>query len=325
MRVAVTGSSGFVGRAVVARLMREPGVIVRALAREPAGGPAAHEVVRCPDLRTGTAAHWQHALEGADVAIHLAARLPWQGDDARAGAYDDFARPNRNGALAVSEGLAAAGGQRLVFLSSIGVNGIVSGSRPFGPDDPPAPAGNYARSKWAAETALREQCRRDGLELVIVRAPIVYGPGVSGKFRALVDAVTRRRPLPFGGLRNNRRDLLGVSNLADFLTLAARHPQAPGGVYLVCDGEPLSTAALIEAIAEAHGVEPRLLTVPDFVVRLAAALPGAGPLVARLLGDVRIDDAAARDRLGWQPPVPVRDELRRLARAGTGTQPGGAA
>ncbi len=315
MRIAITGSSGFIGRAVVARLMQEPGVIVRALTRNPGARLPAHEVARCPDLQTGTAAEWQRALDGTQVAIHLAARLPWQGSDHRPDAYADFARPNRDGALAVSEGLSAAGGQRLVFLSSIGVNGVVSGARPFRPDDEPCPSGNYARSKWEAEAALHEQCRRDGLELVIVRAPIVYGPGVAGKFGALVAAVKRRRLLPLGGLRHNQRDMLGVSNLAEFLALAARHPQAPGETYLVCDGEPLATTALVEAIAAAHGVEPRLLTIPDVLLRLAAALPGAGRLISRLVGNVRLDDSAARERLDWQPPFSVREELRRMAAA----------
>lgn len=315
MRIAITGSSGFIGRAVVARLMQEPGVIVRALTRNPDARLSAHEVARCPDLQTGTAADWRRALDGTQVAIHLAARLPWQGNDDEPDAYPEFARPNRNGALAVGEGLSAAGGQRLGFLSSIGVNGIVSGARPFRPDDEPCPSGNYARSKWAAETALREQCRRDGLELVIVRAPIVYGPGVAGKFGDLVASVKRRRLLPLGGVRQNQRDMLGVSNLADFLAVAARHPRAPGETYLVCDHEPLSTAALVEAIAAAHGVEARLLAIPDPLLRLAAALPRVGQLVSRLLGDVRLDDSGAREHLGWQPPLTVHEELQRMAAA----------
>jgi nucleoside-diphosphate-sugar epimerase len=293
--------------------MRESGVILRALTRCPDLCPPAHEVTRCPDLESGAPGDWRAALAGVDVTIHLAARLPWHGDDRDTAAYASFARPNRDGALALCAGLAAAGGHRLVFLSSIGVNGIVSGAKPFSPDDPPSVTGNYARSKWEAETALRQECAGNGLQLVIVRPPIVYGPGVSGKFRTLVEAVRKRRPLPLGGLRHNRRDMIGLSNLADFLAVAARHPRAPGGTYLICDHEPMSTAALVEAVAAVYGVRPRLIAIPPVFLHLARRLPGIAGAVARVTGDVRLDDAAAHQLLGWKPPLTVRDELRRMA------------
>jgi nucleoside-diphosphate-sugar epimerase len=273
--ILVVGSSGFIGRRLVA-LMAERGIPGVALSR--------------------AAVRDQAAMAGCEAAIMLAGRAHVRGDAAA------FMHANRDLPVAVAEAFAAAGGRRFVFVSSVAVNGIATDGAPFREDDVPAPVDDYGRSKLAGEQALERRCAELGLELVIVRPPLVYGPGAPGNFGRLLRAARRGLPLPLASVRN-RRDLIGVDNLADFLLLCARHPAAAGRTFMISDGEEVSTASLARALYRAAGRRDRLLPAPAALVRAL----GAG----RLLGDLRVDSSRARAILGWRPPLTLAEGLAR--------------
>jgi nucleoside-diphosphate-sugar epimerase len=293
-RILITGARGFVGSALCP-LLQGRGHIVEAAAQ------------RLDDPQ----AVWP--LAGIDAVVHLAARVHVMQDDAD-DPWEAFRRVNTEGTRRLAEQAAAAGVRRLVFLSSIKVNGeATKAADAFREDGVPAPADAYGRSKWQAERDLAEVASATGLEVVILRPPLVYGPGVKANFLALVRACARRLPLPLGAV-DNRRSLIGLGNLVDALALCVEHPGAAGRTYLVRDGEDLSTPELVRRLSAALGVVPRLLPVPPALLRLAGGLAGKGPAVERLLGSLTIDDSCIRRELGWVPPETVDDGLAATAR-----------
>ncbi len=309
-RVLVTGATGFVGRALVPRL-RAGGHVVRAAVRRESSECDADERVVVGDL--GPDADWRAAVDGVDAVVHLAARVHVMHDDA-----DDplaaFRRVNVEGTLALARAAAAAGVRRFVFVSSIKVNG--EGTPPgvrYTERDAPAPCDPYGRSKAEAEAALRALSDRTGMELAVVRPPLVYGPGVKANFLRLMSWVERGVPLPFGAV-DNRRSLVYVGNLADALATCVEHPAAAGGVFLVSDGEDLSTGELVRRMARALGRDARMLPVPAGLLGGLARLAGRGAEADRLLGSLRVDASALHDRLGWTPPFTVDAALAETAR-----------
>ena len=226
----------------------------------------------------------------------------------------EFRAVNVEATRHLAQQAAAAGVRRFVFVSSIKVNGeeTVPG-RPFTADAEPQPQDPYGQSKLEAEQALFEIARQTGLEIVVVRPPLVYGPGVKANFASLMRALQRRLPLPFGSI-DNRRSLVARDNLVDLLLLCSRHPAAAGQVFLVSDGEDLSTAQLCRGLSRALGVRPRLLPVPAALLRLLGVLSGRRQQVQRLLGFLQVDITATRSRLGWIPPVSVEQGLREAAK-----------
>ena len=273
--ILVVGASGFIGRRLVA-MMDERGI--------------ARVTPSRAEVRDGA------AMAGCEAAIMLAGLAHARGDPAA------FMKANRDLPVAVAEAFAAAAGRRFVFVSSIAVNGIATHGAPFREEDEPAPVDDYGRSKLAGEEALRERCAELGLELVVVRPPLVYGPGAPGNFGRLLRAARLGLPLPLASVRN-RRDLIGVDNLADLLLLCARHPAAAGELFLASDGEEISTAAIARALYRAAGRRGLLLPAPAALLRAL----GAG----RLLGDLRVDSSHARERLGWRPPLTTAEGLAR--------------
>lgn len=305
----VTGANGFVGQALCAEAMRR-GLHVRGAVRSacklPAGvGPV---IVGAIDGETD----WTDALRGVDVVIHLAARVHVM-NDTDADPLAEFLKVNLHGTVKLARQAARAGVKRFVYVSSIKVNGEKTHEgQKFSGADLPAPQDSYAVSKWQAEQALQRVASETGLEVAIVRPPLVYGPGVKGNFWQMLDVVARRVPLPFASV-HNRRSLVYVGNLVDALITCAAHPAAAGQTYLVCDGEDVSTSDLLRQMAVAMGVFSRLFPCPLMLLRLAGKLTGKSQQLERLLGSLQVDgDKICRD-LNWVPPYSLQQGLQATA------------
>jgi nucleoside-diphosphate-sugar epimerase len=310
--VLVTGASGFVGRALLGALA-ERGRPARAALRRPDGGaalPAGTDAAVVGEIDGTT--DWASALRGVDVVVHLAARVHMMRDDA-ADPLAEYRRVNTAGTERLARDAARAGVRRMVFVSSVKVHGEGGGPAPLRASDAPAPADPYGVSKAEAEEALHRVAAETGMEVVVLRPPLVYGPGVGANFLSLFRAVDRGLPLPLGRVRN-RRSLVFVGNLADAILRAADHPDAAGRTFLVSDGEPVSTPALIRAVARALGRRPRLLPVPVALLHAAGAATGRGPAVSRLTGSLEVDSAPIRDTLAWTPPATLDEGLAATAR-----------
>jgi nucleoside-diphosphate-sugar epimerase len=306
MRVLITGASGFVGAAVMRRLGQESRWTIRASSRTPpAAAGAGVEWMTAPDL--AAEADWRPLLDGVNVVVHLAARVHVMPPASAPG--DRYERVNVQGTRRLAEGAAAAGVQRVVFLSTVKVHGE---SGHFNEASAMAPADPYAASKRRGEDVLRDIAARTGLECVIVRSPLVYGPGVRANFQSLLAAVRRGTILPLASIAN-RRSLVGVDNLADMIAVCAEHPAAMNEAFLVSDGDDLSTPELVRRLAAAAGRQARLLPLPVWALRAAAAPLGRLPAVDRLTGSLTVDISKARRLLGWVPPVTVDEGLRRVA------------
>ena len=307
--LAVTGANGFVGRALCAEAVKR-GMVVRGLTRAPCILPPGVENVPVGNVDSDTP--WAHALAGCDVVIHLAARVHIMNDTSR-DPLAEFRRVNTLGTIRLAECAVAAGVRRLVNVSSIGVNGpSTRDDLEFTDLDTPDPHNPYSQSKWEAEKALQKFQSQGQIEVVTVRPPLIYGPGVGGNFLRLLGAVYRGIPLPLGMTRNFR-DLLYVGNLADFLLVCAAHPAANGNTYLVSDGTPVSTHTLLRGLARALGVRARLFPVPPFLLQTLGNLTGYTAEFERLLSSLRVDSGKVRGELGWYPPFTLRDGLQATA------------
>ncbi len=305
-RVIVTGADGFVGRALVARLRQEGRAVepvTRAVLARCAGSPAPVEYV---DF-----AHWPALLDGAAAVIHLAARAHVV-RDAAANPLAEFRRANVAGTERLLEAAVRCGVPRFVFVSSIGVLGNDSGPRAFTAADPPLPAEPYAVSKWEAEQLVTSRTAGTGTQAVIVRPPLVYGPGVKGNFLRLLRLVHSGLPLPFAGL-DSARSFVGVENLCGLLVTCIEHPAAAGRTLLVADGEDVTLPGLLAAIGRGLGHPARLFRAPGGVMEALAQLGGRGGDLARLAGSLRVDDSATRQLLGWQPGVRFEEGIRAMA------------
>ena len=302
--VLVTGASGFVGSAVVRRLQAQGRAVRAAVRTMPVDAPASEHVV-VGDV--GPTTDWTQALRGVSDVVHCAARVH-QLRDTAADPLAAFRRTNLEGTRALAEQAARSGVRRLLFVSSVGVNGAETYGRPFREGDTAAPHSPYALSKLEAESALHAIAAQTRLEVVVVRPPLVYGPGAPGNFAALIAAVGRGVPLPFGAI-HNRRSFVAVANLVDFLVVALAHPQAPGLTFFVSDGEDLSTTELLRLTATALHVRARLLPVPAAWLRGTMRWLGRAELGQRLCGSLQVDISAARDVLGWRPVVGVKEAL----------------
>jgi nucleoside-diphosphate-sugar epimerase len=305
MHCLITGASGFIGGALVERLRNETGVTLSAVTRsQDQGFP---DSIKHLSMTITPETDWTEALKSVDVIVHLAARAHVL-KDASANPLEVFRRENTASSRNLADQAAKAGVKRMVFISSIGVNGMKN-DRPFRHDDPPAPTEPYAISKHESEIALKAIAEKTGMELVIIRPPLVYGPDAPGNFARLVNLVRRRLPLPLGSVRN-KRTLVALSNLVDLIAVCMRHPAAAGEVFLAGDAESLSTPDLIRAIADGLGVKPALYPFPVSILRETLALIGRQAPFDRLCGSLQVDISHARDVLGWTPVVTPLEGLK---------------
>ena len=308
MRVLVTGATGFVGRALCRDLARR-GWQVRAAVRNQARLPEGCAPCIVGDIGPGT--DWTEALEGVDAVAHLAARVHVMRERAT-DPLAAFRRTNVEGSLRLARSAEAAGVRRLVFLSSVKVLGEATPDGPFTDSSPVNPRDPYGVSKREAETGLSELAARSGMEVAILRPPLVYGPGVKGNFLSLLRLIERGVPLPLAAIAN-RRSLLYLGNLVDAVDLCLSHDSAAGRTFLIRDGEDLSSAELARRLAAALGRRARLFPVPGAVLSLAASCLGRRAAAQRLLGSLTVDDRRIRSELGWQPPFTVDQGLTETA------------
>lgn len=308
-RILVTGAGGFIGRALCPALAARGHAVTAGLRRKlaPAAPPLAGIETRVlGDIMPGRA--WSAELAGIDVVIHLAQRAHRRADERILG--DEAAA-----AAELARAAARAGTERFVYMSSVKAMGeATTPCRPFRASDEPHPEDAYGRTKLATEAALAAAAAATGIGLVVLRPPLVYGPGVAGNFRLLMKLAGSGAPLPFAAV-DNRRSLISRDNLVDLVAVAATHPAAAGQMLLAADGDDLSTAALIRLLARGQGRRARLFAVPEWMFAALCALPGLAPAVARLTLSLQIDDAATRALLDWTPPVAAEAALLATARA----------
>ncbi len=311
MKICVTGATGFVGAALCDLLAVLGHSVIKVVRRDLGPGSIAVGEI-------SAATSWAEAVAGCDVVVHLAARVHvMQETVADPVALFDAVNTiaTRNLVLAA----ARAGVKRFVFVSTVKVNGeSTAPGHPFTENDAPAPQDAYAWSKYQAEEELKRLAHQHAMEFVIIRSPLVYGPGVKANFASLMRLVARAWPLPLGGI-HNQRSLVGLGNLVDFIATCVAHPNAANQTFLVSDGQDLSTTELVRAMACAAGVTARLLPVPAGLLLLAGTCLGQGAAIHRLCDSLQVDIAKARTLLGWVPPHSVSSGLVR-AYKGTSKQ-----
>jgi len=290
--VLVTGASGFVGKALCAEFLAQNVPVTPIKLSQDAPESIAQALRKC------------------SVVVHLAARVHVM-QDASLDPLSDYRRTNVEATLNLAALAAVAGIRRFIFVSSVKVNGESTGvGHFFREDDVPAPQDAYGISKMEAEQGLRQIATETGIEVVIIRPPLVYGPGVKANFAALMRAVQRGWPLPLGAV-HNQRSLVALDNLVDFIIACINHPAAANQTFLVSDGQDLSSSDLVRGMAQVAGVPARLLPVPVSLLRLAGRMLGKGDALDRLCGNLQLDSSKARELLGWKPPVSVIEGLRR--------------
>lgn len=306
-KILITGVNGFVGSALCMEAV-ERGFDVRGANRNVCDSPIGFEKIEVGDINAYT--EWHSALMNCDVVIHLAARVHVMSETAD-DSLSKFRLVNTSGTEHLARCAGTNGVKRLVYVSSIKVNGEETiGDEKFCEQDQANPQEAYGISKWEAEQALHRVAAETGMEVVIVRPPLVYGPGVKGNFAQMLRVVTRGIPLPLAGIKN-KRELIYVGNLVDALITCATHPAAAGNTYLVGDGESVSTPDLLRGLAKASGVSSRMFVWPVGLLKLMGALLGKADQVERLVGSLQVDSSKIRRELGWEPSYSLQEGLNK--------------
>lgn len=311
LNVLVTGATGFLGGSLVSLLSTDEGITVSGTARRqisnlPPG-------IQCNQVTClGADTDWTKALNNIQVVIHTAARVHVMNDYAN-DPLTEFRKVNVGGTLNLARQAEAAGVKRFIFISSIKVNGesTVPG-KPYTADDQPNPVDPYGISKWEAEVGLQQLAKETGLEVVIIRPPLVYGPGVRANFLSMMRWINRGVPLPLGAI-HNKRSLVGLDNLVDLIVTCIKHPAAANQTFLAGDGEDLSTTELLQRMGKALSKPARLVLFPACLITFVASILGKKDVAQRLCGSLQVDISRARELLGWEPPVSVDEGLRRVA------------
>ena len=314
MRVAVTGASGFVGQAVIAKLLscqHDVHAVFRSLDKTAPILAQAIQTFSVGHIKVDT--DWTDALTGVNCVVHCAARAHVM-NETETDALAAYRSVNVAGTRRLAEQAAKTGVHRLVYLSSIKVNGEQTFSGDFFTClDKPFAKDPYGISKWEAEQALHEVSEKTDLEVVIIRPPLIYGAGVKGNFLSMLAWLSRGVPLPLGAIQN-QRSLVGIDNLVDLIITCIDHPAAKNQTFLVSDDEDLSTTELVQRLGAALNKPVRLLPVPASLLGLVARLMGRQYLAERLLGDLQVNISKTKEMLDWAPPVSVNDGFRKTAK-----------
>lgn len=311
MRVLVTGPAGFVGAKLLKVLAEKEYIdVLAATHRQPIDCPAPVRTLK--NCLVSASMDWRTHLSGVNVVIHTAARVHIMNDPA-SNPLEAFRAVNVQGTMRLAEQAAEMGVKRFIFISSVKVNGEeTSYDEAYTPDAVPAPVDPYGVSKMEAELELRVLADRTGMEIVIIRPVLVYGPGVKANFLKMMQWLDTGVPLPFGAI-HNRRSLVALDNLVDLIVLCMDHPGAANQTFMVSDGEDLSSSELLRRMAHALNKPARLFPVPARLLRLCACLLGKPHLSQRLCGSLRVDIRKTRDILGWKPVVTVDSALKEVA------------
>ena len=311
MKIHLTGATGFVGQALQAQLYLSSHNLFATVRAKQSDLTSNSNSLVVGDINTTT--KWSDELYGIDAVVHLAARVHVMHDTA-IDPLTEFRIVNTDGTLNLARQAAASGVRRFIYLSSIKVNGEATHHGcPFTPNDLAAPQDPYGISKHEAEVGLRTIARTTGMQVVIIRPTLVYGAGAKGNFKSLMKLVARGLPLPLASI-DNRRSLVGIDNLVDFIITCLEHPAAANETFLVSDGEDLSTPDLIRRMAHSMNRPALLLPVPKSVLMAAASMFGKRDMAQRLCGSLQVDISKSRALLGWNPPVSVDEGLRRAVK-----------
>jgi nucleoside-diphosphate-sugar epimerase len=311
VKVLITGATGFLGSALLASLSDQNKFTVTGSARSSSGSSADDsQIVEVGDIDEDT--RWQTVLKDIDVVIHTAARVHVMHDSV-ADPLTEFRRVNVAGSLNLAKQSIAAGVQRFVYLSSIKVNGEGTlPGKPYTADDQPQPVDPYGISKAEAEQELRSLTEASAMDLVIIRPPLVYGPGVKANFLSMMRWLWRGVPLPFAMTRN-KRSFVALGNLVDLITTCIESPTASNKTFLVSDGDDLSTSELLRAMGQALSQPARLFPVPVALMSLAARITGRPAIAQRLFESLQVDITATRQTLNWSPPLSVTEAMKETA------------
>nr|WGN91641.1 NAD-dependent epimerase/dehydratase [Aeromonas sobria] len=308
--ILLTGATGFVGNAVLQQLTQQPTLAICTYGRRVPVSLARDNIPVFNHVmgEISTLADYATALSDVDVVIHCAAQAHTNKNciDHQA----ELNHVNCDGTLSLARQAVDAGVKRFVFISSIGVNGGFSREDPFQHDDIAAPWDKYTQSKYAAELGLQQLAKKTGLEVVIIRPPLVYGANAPGNFGKLVQAVKAGKWLPLGAI-HNQRSFVALDNLVDLIITCVTHPHAINQTFLVSDDEDVSTTQLLEKMSRAAGKSPRLLPVPMSWLRLAGKLADKQAVIERLCGNLQVDISHTKTTLGWQPPISVEEGIKR--------------
>jgi nucleoside-diphosphate-sugar epimerase len=306
-KVLVTGANGFVGK-ILCRAFSERGYFVRGAFRSAERFPLKPGRMECIAVgETGPSTVWTEALRGIHTVVHLASRVHVM-KDLSCSPLDEYRRVNTEGTERLALMAASAGVRRLVYVSTVKVNGECTHEQPFREDDTPKPLDPYAVSKSEAEAALRRIAPEKGLEVTIVRPPLVYGPGVKANFLRLMQWVKKGLPLPLS-LVDNRRSMVYVGNLADALIACSEKPEAAGETFMISDGRYLSTADLIRMIAAAMDRSPKIFPFPMIFLKAFGRLAGKAGELERLTGSLCVDSGKIRKVLSWTPPYTIEEGI----------------
>lgn len=306
LQITITGASGFVGQALIAKLTEHE---VTAIVRNHAPNL---NVKKCFRTEISEFSDHSEALKNCDVVIHCAARVHVMNEQSK-DPLEAYRQINTKAVLSIARQAAAQGVKRFIFISSIKVNGEYTNPlNPFTAFDVPAPMDPYAQSKAEAELGLQQIALATGMELVIIRPPLVYGPGVKANFSRMMALVKSGLPLPFGGIQN-KRSMVALENLVDLISLCVEHPKAANQIFLVSDEQDLSTPDLMRLMAAALDVKLRLIALPPFFFSLIKLSSKGAAINQRLCGSLQVDISHTKETLNWEPKVTVEQQIRKIA------------